>query len=120
MALNHPAEWSSAVKDEYIVRQFAFDTGAGVATMAAVKALNAALVEAGLFPGGRITQIFNDMVVHFESTHADGTAEAISYKQGMEYAARVMGSDSPDGPQDGLPPGWLRGVIDGGKATDKE
>ncbi len=108
------------MKDEYIVRQFAFDTGAGVATMAAVKALNAALVEAELIPGGRITQIFKDMVVHFESTPADGTAEAISYKQGMEYAARVMGSDSPDGPQDGLLPGWLRGVIDGGKATDKE
>lgn len=102
--------------DESAQQQAGLEVGRSIGTMLATSALNAALVEAGLIPAGYAAQHIRSMSDAIDTAHPDQSVAVKTVKLGLEIAAKMV---SPDRPDDS-PPDWLRGVIDGGKSTEKE
>ena len=83
--------------------------GIAASNLVAIEALNNALVEAGIIPEG--------LVVHaIEKTMPPNPDRSPGFSYGVAFVTGFMklGDTLPGRPE------WLRGVIDGGKGSDKE
>ena len=82
--------------------------GIAAANLVAIEAINDALEKAGIIPEG--------LVVHaIEQTLPLNKDRSTSFSDGVAFVSGFMKlGDTPPGR-----PEWLRGVIDGGKTTDK-
>ncbi len=90
-------------------KQFEVVLGMAGATMMAVKALDAALTEAGVLPKGIVAKVV-------QRAGSEPDADHLGFDAGFRMVCDLLESEgAPPGP-----PEWLRGVIDGGKSTGQE